>query len=177
METQIQATVQSVTSVQRVRKADNQPFTLYEVKVSNGQTYSTSKRPIAEQAHALTGSLAILTVDEQVNGQWTNYYLNAIQGTQPSMTTDNGSITQPSITFTQPTTSASNSLSLISDRTAENDEKIWRQVATKVAAKMSANPSEFWQNVDNLIEFYRSGSKPEGVLAGAVSAQTDDIPF
>jgi hypothetical protein len=182
MEQQIQATVVSVESREARRKADNVAFTLYDVKLSDGEKYTTSRRETAEQAHSLTGKPALVTIKVEQNGQYTNRYINSIVGAM-------GSFMQPEPTFAPPpngfaTNGFAPATTTIPDTTADRETSIYRQVATKVAATISQTPHEFWRNVDELIFFYQTGNKPSsaevfGTIPAPepVAATTSDIPF
>lgn len=169
MEQQIQVNVLDVASRQATRKADGAKFTLYDVRLSDGETYTTSRRDVAEQAHALTGQSVVATIKIEQNGVYTNRYLNAVQGT---------GFGAPAPGQFPPAAAPAASAIPVNTGSSDNDEKIYRQVAAKVSANLSTTESEFWGNVDALVHYFKTGEKP--IASGSFASTpppTDDIPF
>lgn len=54
------------------------PYTLYNVKASDGNTYTTFEAPLAQQAGQTNGAPVTLEYDQRPNGQYMNYDLKAV---------------------------------------------------------------------------------------------------
>ena len=169
-EVEVTAVVKEVTRKNVTPKSGGDPFTLYEITAGD-KTWATKKQDIALTAHSLVGKTARIEGRVQQNGNFTNYYINSIQETDAPATTSD--------VFDSPIPSSNGSTAVPTDR----DESIYRQVATKVAAQLADTPTDFWQNVDTLMNFYRTGQHPSQEENYAQTAtQTDfagddDIPF
>lgn len=176
MEQQVQLSVVSVASRDVKRRSDGQMFKLYDVTLSDGNTYTTSKRDTAEYAHGMTGKPALCTIKVEQNGVYTNRYLNAIQSLDGAF-----GITQPSTTA--PPTQTTFTTSPIPDTSSEKEDRIMRQAAAKVSAQLSSTPAEFWGNLDHMMDWFRLGKKPDWFTSEPQPAPasqlgpSDDIPF
>lgn len=169
MEKQISVVIVGVTSKQVTRKSDSRVFTLYEVACNDGNTWTTGKQEIAEQAHKLTGQGVVLDVKEEQDGQYMKRYLNAVHTTTGNalgggIPSSNTPAEQPGIT------------PQAQESPQETRESIHRQKATAVAQAMSSTPAEFWDNVRDLKAYYDTGNPP-GAQATTTVAADDDIPF
>lgn len=160
------ATIKEVTKRNIEPKSGAAPFTLFEIEDSEGTKWTTKKQGLALEAHSLVGKLVSINGTIKENGNFKNYYLEGLteaQGVPDTFTQTNGN----SNTFR--------------DTSGDNQESIYRQVATKVAAVLSDDSPSFWENVNLLMTYYRTGEQPgqEGNFATA-AAFTDvdsDIPF
>lgn len=167
---EVVAVVKEVTRKNIQPKNGSDPFTLYEITAGDN-IWTTKKQDIALTAHSLVGKTAMITGSVQQKGNYTNYFINSIQETDAP-------VTGLDVFGDSTPTSSMNGAS--SDR----DENIHRQVATKVAAQLADNPTDFWQNVDTLMQFYRTGIHPyqeeNYATVGTQEASPtgdDDIPF
>lgn len=198
MERQIEGVVTGVEMRDVRRKSDNQQFTMYEVSTQQGMKATTTKRDLAEQAFDLKGQKALLMVKEVPKGEYTNYYLQAVypspglKSLQEASSQALGSsenFKAPSTMFEPPLPSpappaATRDIPEAGSTEAGSTEKdltIWRQTAAKVSAQISNTADEFWANLDQLVRYFDTGSKPNDQLdmapAGASDAPDDGIPF
>jgi len=165
-------TPQSVES-RDVNKRDGTRFTIYDVAMSDGITYGTTKRQIAESAFELIGTPAEVRYSVKVNGDFTNYYLNGI-----TMASGDASAALQRAQDAQPQGGTANSIPQAGERLTERDKSIHRQTAAKVAAKLHvASPgsaTDFWDNCRKLSEYFDTGEFPSW---GVDQPQDDDIPF
>lgn len=161
------AVVKEVTRKNIEPKNGGEPFTLYEIAAGDN-VWTTKKQDIALTAHSLVGKTAMIEGSVRQNGKYTNYFINSIMETDAPVT---GADVFGGSDI--PTTNGGSS---------SRDEQIWRQTATKVAAQLADTPTDFWQNVDTLMNFYRTGVHPgQEEDYATVGTQTegpdDDIPF
>lgn len=176
-------TISGVTKKKVTSKKTGREMVIYEITTEEGTTWTTTQDQLALEAHSRVGHLVAIDGKIEQNGNFKNYYLNGIQdpGELNATITQVGDKTIPDAG--------------IQDTSDERDEKIFRQVATKVAANMSASPRDFWENVDILMNFYRYGDTPdyttdsipdsnhfvpEGAIAAGVGVGDtvdDDLPF
>lgn len=157
------AVVKEVTKKHIVPKNGGMEFDLYEIEAGD-HVWTTKKQDIALSAHALVGQAALINGKVQQKGNYTNYYIDSIAESDSLPT----KIPMDMVESNNGSTS--------------RDESIYRQVATKVAAQLADNTNDFWQNVNILLHFYRTGEQPgQGTSDEMVAAQTyagdDDIPF
>lgn len=168
-EVEVVSVVKEVTRKNITPRNGGDPFMLYEI-VAGDKTWTTKKQEIALTAHSLVGRLAAIEGRAQQKGNYTNYYINSIRETDAPETTED-----PFSETIIPTTA--------NGASSDRDESIYRQVATKVAAHLADTPADFWQNVDTLMNFYRTGQHPsQGETYAQTATQTDftgddDIPF
>lgn len=179
---EVTSTITGVTKKLVTPKNGSPPFDLFEIEDGTGVKWTTKKKDLALTAHALVGRSVLITGDVKQNGNYTNYYLTAIkEATRDELIASaTGTRTLENTTFLDPPTRAA-----VADN--EREEKIFRQVATKVAATMSDTSDDFWTNVRVLLDFYRTGNFPEYATAGAsyghdtytssTDDDIDDIPF
>lgn len=60
------------------------PGIIYEVRASDGRTYSTFMQPLAQKASSLQGQVVTLSYQERQKGQYTNYQLEGVFGSNES---------------------------------------------------------------------------------------------
>jgi hypothetical protein len=183
METTSLGTIRMTNEKQLVRASDNQPFTLYEFETHPLGRMTTTKKALYDQVQGLLNVPLLLAYTEKQNGQFTNRYLNRVElaAQQPLAQTETA----------QAITSYNN-------EPIGRDEAIWRQTATKVAAGFNNKDlAQYWDRVEMLILFYRTGvipseeEPPAPVMPGpgtfippapmdmepAAAVTDDDIPF
>jgi len=138
------------------------------------------------KALALKGQMADLQVSIEQKGDFTNYYLNGIQtaksGAQPPAGSEVAQAAQRAQEASQrvPEVSYEQYKDLEDGKETRKNTSIHRQTATKVAAMLNpADVGEFWANVDDLVEFYATGSRVTGnANYNEVKLPDDDgIPF
>lgn len=194
-------TEQIITGVTRknVTKRDGSTMVLFEIETRDGTTWTTAKEDLALEAHSRVGLLTAIdgTVKENVgkdrNGNpktYTNHYLNALADAGDLNVTirdtrEVGNSIPEKVTYREEVSRGW----APTETQDERQDSIYRQVAAKVAAAMSGTSEEFWQNVEILIEFFRTGQTPsenkfipkqeEKIPVGAaVTADPyDDLPF
>jgi hypothetical protein len=171
---QTTAMIKEVTKRNIEPKSGAAPFTLFEIEDSDGTKWTTKKQGLALEAHSLVGKMASIDGTIKENGQYKNYYLEGI--------TEAGNL--PAALISENGHSASNLLPAtvdVRDTSGNRDEQIWRQTACKVAAVLSDDPVSFWENVDRLLNYFRTGEHPgqeEQTYATASTFTGDDnIPF
>ena len=177
-ESQVTATASAVTHKQLTAKSTGRKFTLYTVETDAG-SFTTAKRDIAADAHRLLNKPAVYTVRTEQRGEFTNYYLEEIQeiGSPSSGSTFPAQKPMPQ----QP--QQQQQQAPIGDPVphTEKDMAIYRQVAAKVAAHISTTPTEFWGNLDDLVSYFATGTKPgePSDMSGSkgFDPDQDDIPF
>lgn len=146
----------------------NGAFTKFEIEANDGRTYQTTKRDIAEDAHRKSGQQVTVSYYVKMNGEYTNFVLTGVGGAGAA----SGGI--PSADAPQ----TSGIQAQAQESPSETRESIHRQVAAKVAAKLSQNAQEFWGNVADLKAYFDTGQTPGGQAAGvSTAAADDDIPF
>lgn len=185
-------TVMAVKERQLVRKSDNQPFTIYDVETSVG-TLGTTVKQLAEHARSVIGVPLVIGWTEKQNERdgrtYTNLYLETLEPLpqqeipvppQPGSAAEE--IMNAAAALHQPTQPSY-------DMTAEvsRDESIWRQSAAKTAAQFNNKDlGQYWERVEMLLNFYRTGIIPvaeesqfipSGTTAAANAADDPDIPF
>jgi hypothetical protein len=168
---EVTAVVKEVGRKQVTPKSGANPFTLFEITAGD-HTWVTKIQDIALTAHSLVGKNVIIDGKVEQNGNYTNYYINSIKEAD-----DSTSVIAPT-TVEIPLSTTSNG------KSPEEEAKIHRQVATKVAALLADTPIDFWQNVDSLMTFYSTGNHPyQGDTNGESTTQAtqfqgdDGIPF
>lgn len=166
MDQQVQVVIVKVTS--KTINGRNGAFTKFEIEANDGRTYQTTKREIAELAHAKQGQNVTIGYYTKENNGYTNYILTSVGGGAAQ----GGGI--PSADASQAGIPAQ-----AQESPSETRESIHRQVAAKVAAQLSQTPQEFWGNVTDLKRFFDTGEVPGAQAAGGSAAAPidDDIPF
>lgn len=174
----IVAEIVSVSSRTVNRKDGSGSFLMYDVQVREGgnQTpvYSTTFKEPAEDAYALVGQMARLSVKVEQNGQWTNRYLQKVLGhvapgaELPDALVPENTSSIPSADPVVPPSQVQQPV--IPDRSAEladkedlRQERIARSTALKVAAVLAApgdSEVDFWNNVDVALAFIERAVKP-----------------
>lgn len=168
--------VSKVTSKDVRRKKDNKPIKIYTIETRKGLTLTTALKETATAAYALRGEQVDLWVKVEQNGKFINKYLQAISRTKPEYELPSDDIpTDDPIPQEEPR-DMSRGLPEIPDTTKENDEKIWRQVAAKVSAQISSSPTEFWDNLDDLMIYFETGRKPNGFQKAQDAEANQFIP-
>lgn len=199
----IQGVVSHIDSKPITSKKTGKAMTIYEIYLTDQSRWSTVNTETANAAKSLVGQHATLHVRIEQNGDFVNQYLQGIGpsngGTVPVQTDQlvGSHVPQPQTIAAPPAMITTQTPNILPQSVAtptpdwameqqeRKNEAIHRQTATKVAAwlaKPDSTPQEFWANVDDLIQFYTSGIKPnlqanangfQGVPAGV----DDDIPF
>ena len=142
---------------QRTANSARGPFQIYEVQMAG--TQYRARKPVYDLALTLRGQTVYAETRLERNGQWDNYYVDAIMRPPDSL----GLPAEPQQQVAQavqhnqePQGQAQVQGYIPTDK----DRIIWRQTATKVAADL-LGPSEgedaFWANVEKLIWFYETG--------------------
>ena len=146
-----EATITGVVSRTRERKSDGKSFTVYEITL-NGQDkpkYQTFNREIAGQANRMLNQRAEIAFHVEQSGMFENHYIDDVR-----LPTNQDYYGGPQAA--PPPTPPP-----IRDASADRDRSIWRQTAAKVSAHLSSSPVEFWSNVDDLVTYFQTGSKPD----------------
>ncbi|HEY6018839.1 MAG TPA: hypothetical protein VIY48_02810 [Candidatus Paceibacterota bacterium] len=125
---EIIAKIDEVNSRQGVSQRTQKPYTVFEVKTTDGKKYSTFKAPLGQMAGALRGQAVVIQYSEQERNGYTNYTLEGIQPSQsqPVETGQQGVVVQAGPVSHNLTATASYS-------TSSKDESIARAVALKAA--------------------------------------------
>ena len=132
------------------RKADGREMTIYEIQDAQGYVWTTTRKNIATEAHRLVGQQVLLDGRVEQNGTFTNRYLDDIK-----------SAGDRSDFVPEPHAAPSFEAPQIPVQNGDNkQDQIHRQTAAKVSAVISGSAAEFWSNVDDLVEYFNSGSKP-----------------
>jgi hypothetical protein len=181
----VEAVASTVTNKTLSRKSDGRQFVLYEVETDMGK-FSTTKRDLAADAHRLVGKPGRFLVKTEQRGDFTNYYLEAVEeGTREA--TSSFPVQMPKPPEAQ-STSAALSPPDMSGEPTQKDIFIFRQTAGKVAAQISETADEFWSNIEDIANYFITGEKPgvvqnqyvpEAALATVASGgfEDSDIPF
>lgn len=174
-ETWVEAVASTVTHKELTAKSSGRKFTLYTVETDMGE-FTTAKREIAELSNRLIGQNARFLVKTEQRGEFTNYYLEAVElnnNAQPSafpqQMPQQVASPVPSTLSPQPvTTQAPVGVAAGPD---SRDVFIFRQTAGKVAGRISRTPEEFWSNLDDLVHYFSTGERPSD------TSGDDDVPF
>jgi hypothetical protein len=146
---------------QRTANSSRGPFQIYEVQMAG--TQYRARKPVYDLALTLRGQTVYAETRLEKNGQWDNYYVDAIMRPpdQQQLPNQPQSVNQPP----QPDVGPPVYVAPHPDVEANyvptgKDRIIWRQTATKVAADL-LGPTEgegiFWSNVEKLMWFYETG--------------------
>jgi hypothetical protein len=118
-----------------VTKRDGSSFTLFEVTI-DGQKY-VARKAVYDEAQAFIGQAAEVTTRSERNGNFTNFYLDAITPAPQARAASDY------------------------NEDPEKTLRIARQTASKVAAILSGDDrAAFWSNCDDLVAYYMDGIKP-----------------
>lgn len=167
------------------RKSDGKEITIYEAIDHNGLKWTTSRQDLAGDINRSIGQQIQIQGREEVNGIYTNRYLEGVfpAGTIPTGVTPSAEFPIPPVIAAQvspgllgpmppisgpsfappspPPTPAPMPTQVPPGLPSETDWTIWRQVAAKVSATLSSTPTEFWANVDDLVHYFAFGVKPQ----------------
>lgn len=200
--TTFEATATEVTHKDLKRKSDGRSFVLYTVQTTQGE-FTTAKRDLAQEAHSLIGRPAMFQVKTEQRGEFTNYYLESVSPLSNGNNVgqvDQSGFGSPAPTQQGPAPAQQAPVGVpANEGPSGKDVFIFRQTAAKVAAQLSAGPTEFWSNIDDLVDYFKTGAKPgsmpnqyvpEAALAapdmsgvgasgggGSYQHTDDDIPF
>lgn len=147
------------------RQVKSGTMTIWDVVTQDGTKWVTFNAGLGNKAIGLKGQMADLQVTIE-QGDFTNYYLQGIQpaksGAAPPVGSEVVQAAQRAQEASQrgPEVSYDQYKDLDKEKEERRNQSIHRQTATKVAAELSESPSEFWQNVRDLCEFYKSGYVP-----------------
>jgi hypothetical protein len=158
--------IEDVTS--RQANSARGPFTIYEVQMAG--TQYRARKPVYDLALTLRGQTVYAETRLEKNGQWDNYYVDAImrppdqqqlpdqpqQVNQAPQTQTQQQVAQAVQHYQEPQGQAQVQGYIPTDK----DRIIWRQTATKVAADLlgpSDGEDSFWANVEKLMWFYETG--------------------
>lgn len=164
-------TMEAIVKDVEARKIKNNTETIYDIVIQDGTKWTAWTRELAERAYGLKDTLALLEVEVKQNGNFTNRTLKSIAakvdaGFAPALSAMEQSIgrtfteayidSSPGPQFTEAPREGSGT---------EKDISIWRQVAGKVAGQISTDRTEFWENVEQLYNYFSTGIIPGRLLA------------
>lgn len=170
MANEMVTTVESIVKDVHERLVSNGTKTLYEVETLDGTKWTTFRQPLANAARALIGKPAVLQCKISKNGDYTNYYIDEIASAAPP-----AEQAAPSTPKSEPVDFKTFSDYETKKEQAKN-ESIHRQSAAKTAAMLAPkDANEFWANIGDLLNFFRTGMSPATFQAARqtqVPAQT-----
>ena len=176
-ETVVDGIASAVTHKEVARKSDGRKFTLYNVETDQG-TFTTTRRELAAEAHKLVNKQARFTVKTEQRGEFTNYYLEAVEPIESAFPQQlPRSQPQPQPRPQEPIGNLEAPVGTPDLTQANKDLMIHRQTAAKVAAQVSRTPDEFWPNLLDLVHFFQTGETPTGPGQVSGGNPDDDIPF
>lgn len=168
------------------RKSDGKEIIIYEIEDADGIKWSTTRRDLAGEANRSVGMAVALECKVEENGIYKNNYLENI------LPADAALPQQPSQQFPTPQgVGAPQALAPVEAPSAtqplppslpepvrgiteaEKQGMIHRQTAAKVAVHVSRTAQEFWQNCNELVRYFETGTAPN--LAMQV-AEEPDLP-
>ncbi len=161
-----------------VRKIKNGTMTVYDVVDAEGVKWTAWEKELAERAYALKDQPALLEVDVEQKGKWTNRNLRGIEGKPVAGFTPALEAMSASLGTEKPP-SLLDAKEALTEAPSYRDRSIFRQTAAKVAAHLAeggSSPEEFWANTRDLAAYFESGVLPSGGDKAPAVAE-DDIPF
>jgi len=137
------------------RRDGSGSFPLYEVWI-DGQGPFVARKDVFNQAQALVNAQVEAITRTEQKGQYTNYYLDFVE--------QRGVAGNSQQSYQQGgQTQAMTAAEQVNTRTAAEERtniSIHRQVAAKVAAKISTNAQDFWVNIEDLFIYFQTGKHP-----------------
>lgn len=158
-----QSSIVGVSAKSVRRKSDGREMVIYEIQDTEGRVWTTTKKTLASEANRLVGQPVAIDGRIEQNGNFLNHYLeNLMQMTTPSgsFTPPQGAVLPPLPPAPIPTPAPVAPLPTPSNGHTDKDWAIMRQTAGKVSALISQDAGQFWSNVDDLVNYFATGTKP-----------------
>lgn len=165
-------TIESVYSKVVNRKSDGRAITIFEITDSNGTKWTTSRKDLAGEANRLLNQRATVQGREEQKGEFLNHYLEDVRAANGSPPAPPQA--PPHVQQNSPPPQIPQAPPVGSWTATEKDFNIMRQTAAKVSAHLSHTPAEFWSNVDDLVDYFAYGTKPERFLRFIPPSFEDD---
>jgi len=149
-------------------------FTLHEIETSAG-TYRIRADMVPTVTQLIGAQVEMVTRVEQ-KGDFTNYIADhvSISERQPNATAQIMGAQQAQAQRGQQQPQQSQQVMPRQVTPQEKEISIHRQVAAKVAAKISTSPDEFWNNINDLFTYFQSGQVPSQAVQDYAG---NDIPY
>lgn len=168
-----EGTITSVNGRTGTRKSDNKSFTVFEI-VLNGddqRKYQTFNKSMAAEANSFLNQPVELTFHAEMRGSYENLYVDDVRPpTSNDFSAPPEQHQQPApapapapapIVHTQPPAEIPITAMPNGKWTPAEIEEFRRKDAAHVSSRISKSPVEFWTNIDDLVDFFRTGAKPD----------------
>lgn len=156
-----------------ISREDGSSFTIHKFKDVNG-TELVARADVANLVRGMLNQPLRVTVRSEQKGQWLNHYLDHAEPAQNGSQGLTGAVSQAQAA--QAVASGQAEWHEVPHVVlSEKDKQIHRQVAAKVAAKLSTTSNEFWTNVTDLAFYFDTGQIPANPAEQGYPEE--DVPF